>query len=56
MKNIFKVFLSISVLVLGNGCSTVYTKSHELPKELRGTSVSDHFIFIDNNGDMRDKD
>lgn len=34
----------------------MYTKSHELPKELRGTSVSDHFIFIDNNGDMRDKD
>ncbi|MCB2263364.1 MAG: hypothetical protein LGR52_10605 [Candidatus Thiosymbion ectosymbiont of Robbea hypermnestra] len=56
MKTLFKVFLSISILILGYGCSPKYTKSPEPPKALQGSTVSDHFIFIDKNGNMRDKD
>lgn len=56
MKTLFKVFLSISILILGYGCSSEYIKSPEPPKALQGSTVSDHFIFIDKNGNMRDKD
>ncbi len=48
MKNIFKTFLAPRGT---NKC----TKSPELPEALRGTGVSDHFIFIDSNGNMRDE-
>lgn len=78
MKTIFKVFLSVSILVLGSGCSTMHSKysnpNRKLPgelneitvsesskldckpsEELNETDISDHFIFIDSNGDMRDE-
>ena len=52
-----KILITISVILfaaLTGGCSTKYIKEPALVNSLLGTEVSDHFIFIDNNGDMRD--
>lgn len=56
MKKISITISLILIAVLSSGCSTKYIKEPALNNSLQGTQTSDHFIFIDNNGDMRDVD
>ncbi|NEW60853.1 hypothetical protein GSY74_06115, partial [Sulfurovum sp. bin170] len=54
MKSILVILSSFIIIILSSGCSTKYVNEPTLIKKLQGTTVSDHFIFIDKYGDMRD--
>jgi len=49
-----KGYLLILIVVMSSGCSTKYTKEPTIEKSYDMTTTSDHFIFIDNEGIMRD--
>ncbi len=49
------VILILSLTILG-GCSAKYIKGPQLSLALQDSKVEDHFLFIDNNGIMRDVD
>lgn len=55
MLSLNKIVLLIFSLVLNYGCSKVYKPSPSLPQEINITNISDHFIFIDKDGIMKDK-
>lgn len=50
-----KILLLTLTLLLNYGCSKVYKPDPILPKKVNITTLSNHFIFIDKNGMMRDE-
>ncbi|PCH65951.1 MAG: hypothetical protein COC04_00550 [Gammaproteobacteria bacterium] len=54
MNNLVNIITLLILVIFVSGCSTKYIQDPTLINSLQGTDVSDHFIFIDNDGYMKD--